>query len=237
MKPSLPEDAYNQIADAYAAITDKKPHNAYYERPATKSLIGEVKNKLIADIGCGTGAYISWLLDRGAKVVGVDANDKMLSYAKERVGNKAELHLANMEEPLNFLQGNYFDGIISALAIAYVRDYKSLFSEFRRILKKNGWFVFSTEHPFFSYRYFNISDYFENQEVSCEWTGFGDTVRMKSYYHSLGSITEALSMNGFAIERILEPKPISEFEKVSPNDYQELMHFPLFICIRARKTN
>jgi 2-polyprenyl-3-methyl-5-hydroxy-6-metoxy-1,4-benzoquinol methylase len=77
VKTPLPQDAYDKIADAYAAITDTKPHNAYYERPATKSLIGDVRNKSILDIGCGPGAYSEWLADNGARVVAVDANEKM----------------------------------------------------------------------------------------------------------------------------------------------------------------
>ena len=31
----IAQDAYNAIAEAYAAVVDTKPHNAYYERPAT----------------------------------------------------------------------------------------------------------------------------------------------------------------------------------------------------------
>jgi hypothetical protein len=30
-------DAYEALAEAYAAVIDTKPHNAYYERPATLS--------------------------------------------------------------------------------------------------------------------------------------------------------------------------------------------------------
>jgi SAM-dependent methyltransferase len=234
VKTPLPQDAYDKIADAYAAITDTKPHNAYYERPATKSLIGDVRNKSILDIGCGPGAYSEWLADNGARVVAVDANEKMLSHARNRLRGRATYHLANMEEPLTFLGNDAFDGILSALAITYVRDHKPLFAEFRRILRNKGWLVFSTEHPFFSYRYFNIENYFETREVRCEWSGFGGKVSMKSYYHSLGEICGALSDNGFLIERVLEPKPTNEFRDANPEDFQQLLRFPLFICIKAR---
>jgi ubiquinone/menaquinone biosynthesis C-methylase UbiE len=234
VKTSLPHDAYEKIADAYAAITDTKPHNAYYERPATQSLVEDVNQRTILDIGCGTGAYSEWLVNKGATVVAVDANEKMLSHARNRLGDRATYHLANMEEPLCFLEADAFDGILCALAITYVRDHKALFAEFGRVLRDKGWLIFSTEHPFFSYRYFNIENYFTTREVSCEWTGFGEKVSMKSYYHSLGEICEALSDNGFIMERVLEPKPTKEFEKINPEDYRELLQFPLFICIKAR---
>jgi len=35
-------DAYNTLAASYASLVDTKPHNAYYERPATLSLLPDV---------------------------------------------------------------------------------------------------------------------------------------------------------------------------------------------------
>jgi hypothetical protein len=119
--------------------------------------------------------------------------------------------------------------------ITYVKDHVSLFKEFNRILHCDGWFVFSTEHPFFSYRYSNIENYFETKEVGCDWHGFAKVVTMPGYYHSPGSISDALTDNGFVIERILEPKPTARFKEIDAVDYQKLMKFPLFICMRTRK--
>jgi len=234
MHPSLPQQAYDELADLYAAMADTKPHNAYYERPALRSLIGGVQGQTILDAGCGTGVNCEWLLQQGARVVGVDANRNMLAHARKRVGDTAPLLLANLEEPLGCFENRVFDGIVSALAVTYVRDHQALFGEFARLLKPGGWLVFSTEHPFFSYRYFQIDDYFQTREVSCEWTGFGKPVRMPSYYHSLGSITAALAANGFVIEQIKEPLPTRAFAEADPLGYQKLMSFPLFICFRAR---
>jgi len=46
-------DAYESLAEAYAAVVKTKAHNAYYERPATLSLLPDVKNKRVLDAGCG----------------------------------------------------------------------------------------------------------------------------------------------------------------------------------------
>lgn len=237
MKPSLPEQAYNQLADAYASMTDTKPHNAYYERPATRRLVGDVSGQSVLDAGCGSGANCEWLLDQGAAVVGVDANDRMLAHAREKLGQRANLQLANLEEPLAFFEDESFDGVLSSLAITYVEDHARLFAEFNRILHPGGWFVFSTEHPFFSYRYFAIDNYFTTKEVHAEWTGFGRTVDMPSYFHSLGTITGALSSGGFLIEHIVEPLPTEDFKAADPAEYARLMDFPSFICFRAMKVS
>jgi ubiquinone/menaquinone biosynthesis C-methylase UbiE len=173
MKSSLPQRAYDSLADAYAAKVGTKAHNAFYERPATLSLIGDVAGKRILDAGCGPGIYTQWLLDKGAQVVAIDANAKMLAYARKRTADRARLFLANMEEPLSFIDTGSIDGVVSALAITYVRDHRALFAEFNRVLRSGGWLVVSTEHPFFSYGYFKVPNYFATKRVSSVWKGFG----------------------------------------------------------------
>jgi SAM-dependent methyltransferase len=130
--------AYEKLAERYAAMIDTKPHNAYYERPATLSLLPSVRGKHVLDAGCGPGAYAQILVRRGAKVVGVDISPKMLRLARERVGNKAEFHLADLTRPVKFLQSDSFDIVISSLMIPYIRDLAPLFKEFYRVLKSPG---------------------------------------------------------------------------------------------------
>ena len=36
-------EAYDKLASSYSARAPTKPHNAYYERPATLSLLGDVR--------------------------------------------------------------------------------------------------------------------------------------------------------------------------------------------------
>jgi len=235
MKNSLPQAAYDELADSYAALVDTKPHNAYYDRPGVQSLLGDLDGQDVLDAGCGTGVYTEWLLDRGARVVGLDANEKMLGHARKRVGTRAKFHLANLEEPLEFLDHASFDGVVSPLVLTYCNDLRPIFAEFRRVLRAGGWLVFSTEHPFFSYRLNGIENYYNTKEVSYLWQGFGKPVEMKSYYHSLGTITGALSDNGFLIEKLTEPFPTEDFARANPQSYQELMRFPLFIFVRAVK--
>jgi hypothetical protein len=41
--------------------------------------------------------------------------------------------------------------------------------------------------------------------------------------------------NGFAIDRVLEPRPTEEFRAADPRHYAELMAFPAFLCLRVRR--
>jgi SAM-dependent methyltransferase len=234
MKDSLPQRAYDELADSYARLVDTKPHNAYYDRPALQSLLGALSGAEVLEAGCGTGVYTEWLVARGARVLGVDANENMLRHARARNPGSASFVQANLEEPLDLPDAS-FDGILSALTITYLRDLGAVFTEFSRVLRPGGWFVFSTEHPFFSYRFNHIEDYYGTKEVSCTWKGFDRPVEMKSYYHSLGTITEALARSGFLVERMIEPLPVDAFREADPGGYAKILAFPLFIFVRAVK--
>jgi SAM-dependent methyltransferase len=229
--------AYQKLAQSYADLAPTKDYNAYYDRPATISLLDEIAGHTVLDAGCGPGIYTEILIQRQATVTALDVSENMLEYAKQRNGDQARYFLADLESPLHFLQRDEFDGILSALTVSYVRDLKILFKEFGRILKPGGWFVFSTEHPFFGYTYFGLENYFITQAVSGTWTSFDQKMDMPSYFHSLTYITDSLLENGFEIEKILEPLPTKDFKKVNPNGYAKRMNFPSFIHFKARKKN
>jgi ubiquinone/menaquinone biosynthesis C-methylase UbiE len=134
----IAQEAYDRLAQRYAEMIDTKPHNAYYERPATLSLLPEVAGLRVLDAGCGPGAYADWLVERGASVVAFDANDKMVQLARERLGTKAEVLQAQLGRPLDFIKDASFDLVLAPLVLDYVREWGPVFVEFHRLLKAGG---------------------------------------------------------------------------------------------------
>jgi SAM-dependent methyltransferase len=229
-------DAYEALAEAYAAHISTKPHNAYYERPATLSLMPEVKWLRVLDAGCGPGIYSEWLAEHGAEVVAVDASPKMVELARRRLGKEADVRPADLSKPLAFLVDSSFDVVLSPLVLEYIEDWGVTLAEFHRVLRPAGHFIFSVTHPFFDFTYFKSSNYFETELVGSEWRGFEPVrVYMPSFRRSLGATLNPLVEAGFHIERILEPKPTPEFKEADPKHYEELSRQPCFLCIRARK--
>lgn len=232
----IAQEAYDALAEAYAALVDTKPHNAYYERPATLSLLPDVGDKRVLDAGCGPGVYAEWLAEHGAQVVAFDANEKMVDLARVRLGDKARVLQANLEHPLDFLRDDSFDIVISPLVMDYVKDWETVLLEFHRVLREGGWLVFSIEHPYAKYDdHREMSNYFEVEAVEYEWRGFGEAVRVPSYRRPLSEVINPLIRAGFIVERILEPIPTEEFKQKAPEDYEELSRIPGFMCIRASK--
>ncbi|MBN1285713.1 MAG: methyltransferase domain-containing protein [Anaerolineae bacterium] len=229
-------DAYEALAESYAARVDTKPHNAYYERPATLALLPDVSGRRVLDAGCGPGVYTEWLLDHGAQVVAIDASPKMVELARQRVGSRAELRVADLGKPLGFLADESFDAAVSPLTLDYLEDWGGVMREFSRVLRGGGVLVFSCEHPFERFKRTQTGNYFEIELQHYLWRGFGSVrVNMPSYRRPLGAMIAPLADAGFVVEQIVEPLPTEDFHRSDPNDYAKLMRDPGFICIRARK--
>lgn len=229
-------EAYSRLAEVYAARIDTKAHNAFYDRPAVLSLLPPVDGKRVLDAGCGPGVYAEWLAGRGAEVVGVDVCPQMVELARLRLGGRASVVQADLGRPLDFLPAASFDLVLSALALDYIRDWDAVLREFFRVLREGGHLVFSVEHPSdVFYEHHPGGNYFKVEQVDYEWRGFGTPVRVPSYRRPLQAMLGPLLETGFVLERLLEPRPVPQFQDDNPEDYEKLMRQPGFICFRARK--
>jgi SAM-dependent methyltransferase len=230
------------MAEEYNARIATKDYNAYIERPATLSLLPDVKGKHVFDAGCGPGFYSEILLEKGAKVTAIDVSPKMIGFAKERVGNRAAIHLASLTEPLDFLSDKSVDVVFSSLVMDYIKNWDLVFVEFSRILRDDGVFIFSTEHPHAKWMYKDHpkrvkgpENYFKLEQVAFRWTGFGKPVVVHSYRRPLGTFFESLHGAGFFVDKLIETQPTKDFKRVKPEAWDRVRQNPTFLCIRARK--
>jgi len=229
------KQAYEKLAYSYNALIDHKPHNAYYDRPNTMSLLKQIKGKSILDAACGPGKYSELLHAKGASVTGFDISKQMIQHAKARNESSGQFFVHDLSKPLIMFNDQSFDIVLCALAMHYVEDWSTSIKEFCRVLKPQGQLVISIEHPFFEYTYFNSEKYFEVEAVKCTWSGFGNPIEIHSYRRSLQECITPLTNNGFYIDKLVEPRPVKEFEALDPKHYQELNAFPAFLCLSAIK--
>lgn len=229
-------DDYAEFAEAYVKNTEFSSHNAYYERPAMFSILSNLKFNRVLDAGCAGGIYAEWLLNRGADVVAIDINQKMVEFTKQRINNRGRVYQADLNRPLTFLRDRSFDLIVSSLTLHYLPDWTKVFREFNRILLPEGLFLFSTHHPFLDYLLFEKTDYFAQELIEDEWQSFGDKpVKVRFYRRPLNSMIDSLTNAGFALENIIEPRPTEECKQLYPQDYEKLSTKPWFLIILARK--
>ncbi|MCK4410428.1 MAG: GNAT family N-acetyltransferase [Candidatus Eisenbacteria sp.] len=227
--------AYNSMAEAYAAAIEENPRSTYYERPALLGLLPDVSGLRVLDAGCGPGVMVEWFLTQGAEVVGVDVSANMLKLTRQRVGDAAVLHVADLEQPMPFLADSSFDVILSSGTLGYVRDWLALFREFSRVLRPGGCVVFSVGHPCSEYTLNETDDYFSTELREYTWRGLGAPIVVPCYRRPLSHMIDPMVRAGFDIERVVEPVPTEEFAEVNPQEYAQLMRRPRVLCVRARK--
>jgi len=113
---------YDVLAEAYTASNETSLFNAYYERPAILALAGDVAGRRILDAGCGSGPLFAALRDRGAIVTGFDSSTGMLEQARQRLGDGADLRMAELGRPLPYPDGA-FDDVVASLVLHYLEDW------------------------------------------------------------------------------------------------------------------
>jgi len=176
------------------------------------NLLGNLRGKNVLEIGCG-GAQCSIAMARqGAKVTGIDISERQLQFARtlaEKNGVIIKLYQGNIES-FPQIRSNSQDLVFSAWALFYVDNLESCFRETYRVLKKGGYFVASSIHPFFRIvdektlkireSYFDVG----KRTYSEVWKD-GTKHYLEVYNRTVSDITNLLMDIGFSIERILEP--------------------------------
>lgn len=107
-RPSRAND-YDGLAEVHAAENDTGLANAYYERPAILAVVGKVTGRRILDAGCGSGPLFVELRNQGAVVTGIDNSAGLLELARRRLGDGAQLQVADLRSPLPFADGAFDD--------------------------------------------------------------------------------------------------------------------------------
>lgn len=228
---------------------ENKGYNAndLIEIPTFRSMLPNVKNKKILDLGCGYGETDKYLKELGSTyVLGIDISKHMIDIAnKDNKVDGVEYQVMPMEEISTI--DTKFDIIISSLAFHYIKDYNKLIKDIFNLLNENGILLFSQEHPtalatikepyvsdskieLNNKRFYLLSDYNRSGIREMIWNG----EKVIKYHRTISELINGLIENGFIIDKIKEPIPSEEaIEKVPKYIYQ--YDRPYFIFIKAHK--
>jgi SAM-dependent methyltransferase len=224
---------YDGFAGAYSTENEANLVNAYYERPAMLALAGDVAGRRILDAGCGAGPLLAALRDQGAIVTGFDNSAAMIELARRRLGDDADLHVADLGSPLPF-PDDAFDDVTASLVLHYLQDWGPALAELRRVLKPGGRLIASVDHPFaitlMHREAGRKADYFATSNRTEEWTMGGHTALMSFWDRPLHAMTDAFTAAGFRIAVISEPAPAPDTPReLIPQEFAA-KDKPRFLC-------
>jgi SAM-dependent methyltransferase len=227
----VPND-YDSFAETYSTENEGNLHNAYYERPATLALAGDVAGRRILDAGCGSGPLFAALRDRGAIVTGFDASAGMLELARRRLGDDADLVVADLGRPLPFPDGA-FDDVVASLVLHYLEDWTAPLAELRRVLKPGGRLIASVNHPIQGHPVVRPgADYWATYLWSDEiTTATGESYVLANWHRPLPAMIDAFIAAGFRISAISEPPPAPDTPReLLPDFLQDKPPGSAFLC-------
>ncbi len=119
------------------------PPDTAYALEYAFHLLGDVHNKVVLDLGCGTGENIVPLAKRGARVIGLDISPELVDLSRQRLrsaGVEAALRVGSAYDtglPDQSVEVIFCIALIHHLDIAAVRD------EMLRILTRDGVIILS----------------------------------------------------------------------------------------------
>ena len=156
---------FDSIAESWNVIRSE-----YFEERLKYKLLSltNIKDKVVADLGCGTG-FVSLALSNEASIVfSVDNSSNMLKQLKRNASDKDYKNLYLIKSSLDNLSlfDESVDVVFINMALHHIKDAKKAISEMHRVLKKDGVVI--------------ISDVMEHdgewarEEMFDEWLGFSN---------------------------------------------------------------
>ncbi|MCU1370535.1 MAG: methyltransferase [Ilumatobacteraceae bacterium] len=159
MTEFLPKDpdgvtSYDKVAElydaAYVDITVREAEWAWITEHADTARRDLGRPFRIAEIGCGNGALLRALDDRGDVEAGFgfDDSEMMVGRARARSEDRERLQFARIDGPLIELPDDSLDVVLSFLSFRYL-DWDPIMEEVRRVLAPGGrlWVVDMVAQP------------------------------------------------------------------------------------------
>ncbi len=148
------ERSYDRVAELYdRAYTDITVRNAEWRWVADRAARASAdlgRPLRVLEIGCGNGALLRELDDRGDIDfgIGMDSSAGMLARARERSRDNARLRFIKVNGPALDVPDDHVDVVISFLSFRYL-DWDPVMAEIRRVLAPGGrlWVVDMVQHP------------------------------------------------------------------------------------------
>lgn len=120
-----------------------------------------VKQKIVADIACGSGFGSFEIAKHARRVIGIDNNAKAILYAKKHYA-KANISYLLADATKTTLEKHSVDVVVSFETIEHLKNPQTFLKEIERVLSLNGAVILSTPNKEFSVG----TNHFHHQEYT-----------------------------------------------------------------------
>jgi malonyl-CoA O-methyltransferase len=129
----------------WAATFDQGTPILALESRILAPLMPDVAGTRFLDLGCGTGRWLQWAIDRDAHAFGADLSHEMLRVAAAKAALSGRVLQADaMHTPFRDASA---DVVVSALVIGHMRPIATAMAELARIAAPGATVILSDFHP------------------------------------------------------------------------------------------
>ncbi|WP_428663324.1 class I SAM-dependent methyltransferase [Runella sp.] len=228
----IPETAVVEAYDIWSEAYDRQPGNLMLdldERLFSGLLQNvELKDKQLADIGCGTGRHWAKLMSqKPSGITGYDVSEGMLSRLKDKFPD-AKIYLITDDLFLDTPDKSY-DLIISTLTVAHIQHIEAALRAWCRILKPNGEIIITDFHPG------TLAQ--GGQRTFKHQNGY---IAVRNYVHSVDKVKEIFLKNNFypiVYEEITIDNSLKHYyeEQHALHVYEKYQGFPIIYGLHLKR--
>lgn len=256
MKKNLPikqkDTSWNKVSEWYDELL--KGDDSYQAKVVLPNLLRFLnikKGEKVYDLACGQGYFANVFAHEGASVVASDLSKNLIETAKKNSKEKVVFYITPAHKA-QFLKDSSVETIVVVLAIQNIENVGEVFTECKRILKKEGRMILVLNHPAFripqasDWVFDNgiqsriINQYLSPSKIYIDMTPGEKNPKKKiktvSFHRSLQDYTKLFFKSGFAITRLEEwishkqsgtgPRQIAE-DKARKE-------IPMFMCLEIK---
>jgi malonyl-CoA O-methyltransferase len=140
-----PREAYRYWAESFDQGTPILALESRHLAPVLSDVLPEAAGKRFLDIGCGTGRWLAWAVERGARATGADFSHEMLRVASHKPGLSARIVQADaIATPF---PDACADVVLSALVIGHLPSIRNAMAELARLAAPGASVIVTDFHP------------------------------------------------------------------------------------------
>jgi len=231
-------------------LENNDTYHAQVILPNLLRLVNPEKGLTILEIGCGEGFFSREFAQAGASVTASDISPELIELGKKQGENVA--YVVSKAQDLSWAKPQNFDVVVAVLTLQNMERIEEVMSEVRRVLKKNGRFIFVLNHPVIripkstewgydeenKVQYRRLNAYLSAKKVTIDMHPGkkGKQSVTYSFHRSLQEYTKILRGAGFCIVRLEEWISHRKSEKGPRAQAEDTSRkeFPLFMMIEAQ---
>jgi ubiquinone/menaquinone biosynthesis C-methylase UbiE len=231
-KPPVYERDVVEAYDLWAQNYDAQPGNlmlALDEKLFAKLLAGvEIRDKQVADIGCGTGRHWQKLMQYApAGLTGFDVSPGMLQKLKDKFPSAVTYVIDDNQ--FKTIADNSFDVIVSTLTVAHIENIEEALKNWCRVLTYEADLVITDFHP--DALAFGGKRTFSHQKKQ---------IAVRNFVHSISVIKEILLQYNFKVvmdEEIKIDETVKHYytEQNAGHVYEKFNGFPIIYGAHFRR--